>query len=860
MGCLFPSGLYFLGLVAVPNMQVELLSSLPGTEDSVADAEQTPNANIPAATLDDIFMQVFKQKPPPLQNFEYPVLLDRALQGNFLVAPDLAESDGGSVASSIIAKVLLPVADAELTAQLVRLAGERTMIPFSDLRALGYTVHFDKSRLILSIESKLDMRGVRSLALRPSEAPVGLTITPLADVSAYVSVRSGATLVAQARTGDNGVERVVSDFDIGVNLRGIAAEARLRYDSNATQKLGRGDVRLTYDDRKTSIRYELGDLSIGRRSFQDTPRIMGIGTFRYYNINPYRNIRPSAAHGFELTEPAEIEVSVNGTRLRTFDLGSGRYDLRDLPLVSSAFNDVQLTIRYASGAIETIAFPAFFDLDLIASGLTEFAFNLGIPYRDERNRRTYDSSNYSSMGFVRHGLSSTLTAGINWEGNKNFTLVGSEIVWASPIGTFGINAALDVNRFRTSSGQVNLQYRWRDADTRRGWAIDSLLTLTGAEYRTLNGLGFGSTIAAQGRLRVGRSVGPDTAVQVYGGIERYHGDLPSSRYAGANISHSFGGATMSLEGEFSRRDSVNQFSARLGLSIPLGRGSLSGSATSESNAVRMQYDRSPAQGVRQFGFGAGFERRDGGDRQFLRGSYFGNRFEASVQQTSQDFLQTSARADLRYDLRFGSALVMADGHVAISRPVGNSFAIVGLDRRAGDYRIAVEPLTGFASSQRRYSAYSDAFGPAVVTGLTPYFNRTLQVDAPNAPAGTSVGGQVFVLNPGYRSGAYMQIGSDRNVTAIGNLVDRNGDPVGLSVLSLREVCSSPCDAGQGSEVFTNASGRFFAEGLKPGSVYEIELVTEGRTLTRRLDIPLDAIGLYRLDQPLAIDTDIQAVK
>ena len=854
--CFLPSGLYCLGLVAVSGAQVQPLSSPPG----VTGASQPSNDKAPAASLDDIFMQVFKQKPPPIQTFEYPVLLDGTPQGNFLVAPGLADSDESSVESSIIAKALLPVADAELTAQLLRLAGERTMIPFSDLRALGYTVYFDKARLILSIESKLDMRGARSLALRPSGVPVGLTITPQADLSAYVSIRSGATVVAQASTGDTGVERIVSEFDIGVNLHGIAAEARLRYDNSATNKLGRGDVRLTYDDRETSIRYELGDLSIGRRSFQDTPRIMGIGAFRYFNINPYRNVRPSAAYGFELTEPAEVEVSVNGIRVRTFDLGSGRYDLRDLPLVSSAFNDVQLTIRYTSGRIETIAFPAFFDLDLLASGLTEFALNLGVPYRDERNRRTYDGSTYSYMGFIRHGFSSTLTAGFNWEGDKNFALMGTEIVWASPVGTFGVNAALDVSRFRTSTGQVNFQYRWRDADTKRGWAMDGLLTLTGDEYRTLNGLGFGSTIAAQGRLRVGRSVGPNAAVQVFGGFERYHASLPSSYYVGANISRSFGDMTLSLEGELSRRDRVDDFSVRLGLSIPLGRGSLSGSATSEDNAFRMQYDRPPAQGTGQFGFGAGFERRDGGDRQFLRGSYFGNRFESSVQQTSQDFLQGSGSGDLRYDLRFGSALVMADGHFAISRPVGNSFAIFGLDRRAGDYRIAVEPLTGFASSERRYSAYSDSFGPAVVTGLSPYFNRTLQVDAPSAPAGISVGGQVFVLNPGYRSGAYVQIGSDRNVTLIGNLVDHDGDPVGLSVLSLREVCREPCDAGPASEIFTNATGRFFAEGLKPGSIYEIELVTAGRTVTRRLEIPVDAIGLYRFDQPLAIDTGSQAIK
>lgn len=870
-----PSGLWLLALATAPaTAQPPALPVLPAKQQQTpstqpqgdapdkqaAPTDQPAPAPAPTAappqSLDEIYMKVFKRKPGPLQRLDYPVLLDEMPQGAFLVEPDRDNPTEGRVAAAIIGKVLVPAADPAFVARLMTLAGDRDMVAFSELRALGYEVRFDPARLVLEIASRLEMRGVRTLALRPSGSPQGVTLSPQADVSAYVSARVGGTFVAETPAGATGLQRVVGDLDLALNVKGIVAEARLRYDDDAPKRLGRDDIRLTYDDRKRSIRFELGDLSIGRSAYQDSPRIMGIGAFRFYNINPYRNIRPAPGYGFELTEAAEVEVLVNGLRVRTFALQGGRYDLRNLPLLSSATNDIQVIIRYQSGRVENLSFPGFFDLDLLAPGLTEFAFNLGVPYSQNRNQRSYDTSTYSGLAFVRHGLSSTLTAGLNWQGDRHLTLVGAELVWASPIGTFGVNGAIDLKRFSASAGQLNLQYRWRDNDTARGWAIDGVLTMTGADYRTLNNLGFGSIVATQGRVRIGRALGPLMTAQAFAGFERYRGGLPATYFVGANVSRTFGRVLLALEGEFSRRDNGHDFTARLGLSVPLGRGALSGSATSERNAVRLQYDRPPGQGAGQLGFAGGLDWNDDSDRQFLRASYFGNRFEASIQQTSLDYLHAGRGGDLRYDVRLGGALVMADGHFSLSRPVGNSFVMVGRNRRAGNYRLAVEPLTGFGSTRRLYSAFSDGLGPAVVTGITPYFNRTLQVDAPDAPAGVSVGGQVFVFNPGYRSGAYVEVGSEGNVTAIGNLVDRDGDPLSLLSLALRELCEGKCEKSTEIPIFTNTAGRFYAEHLKAGAHYEFELSIDNRLVRQRLDIPDDALGLFRLQAPLAFDIDV----
>jgi len=379
--------------------------------------------------------------------------------------------------------------------------------------------------------------------------------------------------------------------------------------------------------------------------------------------------------------------------------------------------------------------------------------------------------------------------------------------------------------------------------------------LTGKNYRTLNQIFAGSFISTQARFRIGQKISQDGRLNLFGGSDQYRNGQRDSYYAGANYSHQLAFGSVSASAEYRRSDEGSGPVFRLALSIPLGRSSLTSSYTSEDNAARVEYNRLASVGANSFGFSAGAERRDGSDRQFGRASYVGNRFEASVQQTARNYFSDGDR-DLRTEVTFGSALVMADGQFAISRPVRNSFAIFKANEKAGDYQIAVEPRTGFGSSKTNYSAYSGALGPAVVTTITPYFNRSLQVDAPDAPAGTSLGGQVFSVNPGYRSGYSLEVGNARNVSLVGNMVDRNGDPLVFVTGLARDAALLEEDAG--TQIFTNAKGRFFLEGVEAGRTYDITVTADGQNATEAVIIPEDVTGIYELKAVLAYDLDFEA--
>lgn len=794
---------------------------------------------------DALFRKVFGKERPALAAGSYSVIVDQVNVGEYEITP--GSGDDGTVSTQLLRAALIPVALNETAARLNELAGQPT-VRFSDLRDLGFEVHFDPGQLVLRITIPPEQRIARDLLLRGARRRANVEFVPQADVSAYISARAGIDLVADSTTRDEGFSGFASDIDVGANVMGLAAQARFRYDERRDRKFSRRDVRLTYDDLENLIRFEAGDLSVARRPYQLAPRIGGVAVFREFPIDPYRNIRPTAEQGFQIDEPARVEILLNGAPVRTFDLGAGRYNLRDLPLVPSAANDIELRITYASGRTEVLLFPAFYDIELLEPGLVDFAVNVGFPYQDENGRRTYDDGNYNVLAYVRKGLTPTLTAGVNWEGDEDFDTVGAEVIWASPIGSLAINAATNVRSPSLDSSRLSLQYAWRDADPVRGRAIDAQVIMSGRDYRTLSQLFGSSIVRTSAQARIGQMISPDMRAQLYGGYEDAR-EFGERYYFGGTLSRQFAFGSLSLGAEYQKDTEREGLVARASLSVPIGRGTASASYTSQDNAARIEYNRLAALGVGALGFSAGAERRDDYDRQYARLNYIGNRFEAGIEQVRA--ASDGGQRDLHTGFTFGTSLVMADGVFAVGRPVNNSFAIVSVDERASDYRIAVEPRRGFGSTRTLYSAYSDALGPAVVPSLPPYFNRTLEIEAPDAPAGTSLGGQVFSIRPGYRSGYRLEVGSGSNVSVVGTLVGRDGAPLAFVTGEARRVGA---DADEPPlQLFTNAGGRFFLEGAAAGETYALTIRLGDAQFDSALAIPPDIIGVHRVDDPIAVD-------
>lgn len=818
------------------------------------------------SSADDIFKTVFGNARPIVSPGDYAVQIENIYIGDFPIRP--AAGGTGSVSARFVEITLAPILTADLEARAIALAKGRDFVTFEELRELGLDVSFEDTQLLLKIGIPGNLRDVSDLYIRSARKNGEVERVPQSPVSAYLSARLGVTYVEDSPGGvDEGLYRTAADIDFAANFLGLVAEAQFRYDDRSTRTFRRGDVRLSYDDRNTLIRYELGDLTVGKRPFQLAPRIAGVSAYRQYSINPYLNIRPVSEQAFELERPARVEVLVNGVPSRTYNLNSGRYRLRDFPLVSSAANDIELVITYDSGQTERLSFPAFFDIDLLNPGLFDFAVNAGVPFRERDGLRVYDTHNYNLSAYGRYGVSPSLTVGANFEGDRYFSNVGAEILWATGLGTFAVNATTDARNIGLGASRMSIQYRWRDADPSRERMVDGVLIMSGKDYRSLNSILGGELLSTQARVRVSQKVSDRGRAQVYGSYERYRG-VGEGYSVGAAYTHQMRFGSVAASVEYRNTPDDRGIGVNLGITIPFGRSSVTATFDSKDNSARAFYANNGSNGIGSISTSAGIERRDGSDRQSGRISYIGNRFEASFEQIARDYFSDRGTRDLRSEFTVGSAIVMADGHFGLSRPVTNSFAIFDADKAAGGHQLKIEPRSGFGSAETTYSAESGALGPSVLSTLTPYFNRAIQVDSPDAPAGSSLGGQVFVLNPGYRSGTYVKIGSNRNVSIVGNLADRDGDPLGYA--SGEAFLVGGDDDGKAAKakpstyvspdapipLFSNASGRFFIEGVQAGKSYRIELDIDGKSVLRTIDVPKDADGMFRLEAPLSFDVDV----
>jgi len=680
-----------LTVLAMALVSCPLLAQESQTEAAAPVREGVPSSDPTDAgqmSSEEIFRRMFGQDPPPVATNRFTVLLDGMNEGEALIDP----GEDGWIEAGFLEREVLPLLLPEAAASLNPLLSDER-VSFSSLRDLSYDVRFDRRDLVLSLGIPFELRGERVVLLGRKPNAVVVDAIPQADVSAFVSMRGGFDWIQQSSGEDDGLSGFVADIDAALNVKGLVLEGEFRFSEEGDRRFSRRDVRLTYDDVEDLVRYEAGDLSIGARPHQSAPDIAGFAAYREFRIDPYTDPRPVGERGLVLERPARVDVIVNGARVRSVNLPAGRYSLRDFPIVPSAINDVEFVVTYASGEVERVVFPAFTTIDLLEKGTSEFAVNAGVPYDDIDDVRRYDTGNFNLVGFYRRGITGTLTAGGAIEADKDILVVSGEASWASPVGSIGLTVSNDLRNPGLESGRLSLQYSYLSTDPFSGMSVDGVLILTGEEHRTLDRLfgGPDSRVFASGR--VSRVIDPKTRVQFGGSYSLSSdrdilGERIESWTASAAVSRQIGPATLTGGVDWTKGgDRGSEIVGRLGLFVPLGRHALSASYVSRDDVVRADFRRSARSAVGGFGYGAGFQRGNGGDQQYLRANYIGNRFEAAVEQMR---VRSSGDTDIRTGFTFGTALVTAGGRVALARPVENGFAIVtnGTDV---DARLAIEP-------------------------------------------------------------------------------------------------------------------------------------------------------------------------
>jgi len=377
-----------------------------------------------------------------------------------------------------------------------------------------------------------------------------------------------------------------------------------------------------------------------------------------------------------------------------------------------------------------------------------------------------------------------------------------------------------IRRDNTTADAINLFFERR---SRNFGALGTLIASNPFEWEGGGGYSFALTeylfAGVEGRYSRGRDTHPD----IYSARSTLSARLTNR---------------LSLSGElrWEKDNFERRFSGLLTATLRLGRSSnLRTEYDTKYERSRLSYSTFRGSGVGSYNIGADIDHSPAGSGVNVTANYFANRAELGLSHFGFfDNLFGDSRSQ-RTSARFATSLAFADGAVSIGRPINDSFAIVKGHRSLKGASILIEP-TPFGRV-----AETGALGTGVHPVLASYLNRTVTVDAPEAPATVDLGQGSFRLMPPYRSGYLLTVGSAFNVTAVGRLVGTEDKPLSLVSGIIRSLDQA---TGEPIAFFTNREGRFGAIGLGPGK-WQVEMADEARSRFI-INIPTDAEGIVKV--------------
>lgn len=717
-------------------------------------------------------------------------------------------------------------------------------IPEAAFAASGITIEFDAVALTIRLVASDDARVTRLVSLRPDAIDYSdLSAFSPAGPSAYVNIFGSQEIRwAGGTAATNEIARQISLEGAirPIGTRGPAIEGAVFFDSTRPDReFRRGEFRIVHDDVTRAIRIAAGDVHFRATEFQGSPPLLGLSVERAYDqIQPLRAVSPTGQRSFILQQSSRVDVFVNGLFERSIRLDPGRYDLQDFAF-NAGVNEVRLVIEDINGQRREVDFSLFADPSLLKAGLSEFSFNVG--YRrdaDAFENLAYDFSTPSWSGFYRRGVTDSVTLGINYQGQEDHHVAGFEASLTSGLGLVSVSASASDRQGVGTGAAASL--RWSYDRIFSGQLRSHRVDLVGVT-RTQDFLPLGTGVPAE-RYRHeirARYSAPGPADSSVGLSARYAAPFAASEPAeqayGIDLSRRFGRLNVLLRAE-QQISAVRDTRLAMRVTLPLGRHQLvSGNLESEGNTARLAWSRFGRNTANSWSANASVRVTDSDFELDTDARYAANRFEIGVDHTYTEFLYRNRPAAQNSRATVGTSFAIADNGVGFGRPIYDSFAIIKRHPTLRNTRILVD--NGPAGP----SAIADDWGPAVVPTIDSYIGRRIRWEAENPPPAYDMGQAERDVLAFYRSGIGITAGSAASLTAVGRAVVENGLPIVLTGGVIRPVDGRDFASLQ---TFTNANGRFAAQGLEPG-LYRLEFFTDP-PVGFNFEIRTDQTGLVDL--------------
>jgi outer membrane usher protein len=872
-----------------PEPEAPLAPDETATPDAVA-VPESEDASNSAAVPDAAAVEAEQQ--PNLNTTGQPISLPVPFKDGNRTLGDITvqiNTDSSvSVPKAALTEKMTPLVDTAAQKKLQSIPESGGNVALADIKAAGFAMRFDSGLMELIFEGTAEQRAVTELSLlgdaSASHADAATHERPEL-FSGFINLFGGADHKWRNSESDQKTS-LRFDAESVVRFWDVVVENEFGYDgavdpylcpAGATcvvdHKSGfkRRGSRIVYDMPDEQLRFQLGDTSTQASGFQSQPDLLGVRIEHSpRTFAPGVSLSPTGRSSFLIERQSEVDVVINGTTVQHLQLRPGTYNLSDLPLQAGA-NNIQLVITDDAGDRRTLSFTSFSDASLLAEGKMEWSASAGVPSYLLDNDRAYLKNDAIGTVFARYGITNETTGELNFQGDKDVLLAGAGLFTSLPVGFLGLQGAVsrsDIGNGFSASASYDLlnvegaayaltsqreslrfsaEYRsdeFRTPGEFQATASGILLPLYNYSWR------FGAaytiplnesvTATLSGRYQIGNEdafqISPLTFSQ-----DRYGVDLtlsaPLTDWMHGSISAGYGNDSLLRSVTPTNSDDAD---LRIGVRFTI--------RPDEKTHLDANYDsfQQHASTSGSWYDQKGYERWDTsantqsyGTSDYAAGGasigYTGNRGEVRVNHNSG--LRTSGRladADQRSSLRAGTAIAFAGDKVAIGAPIrGNGFAIVAPHK-------TIDGKTVTVGTREDPRAIADGMGPALVSNVPAYSPASIPIDVEDLPTGYSLGKGVFDINAPYRGGYALEAGSAYSVAAYGTLQDAKNQPISL----LTGTATSDADPSKQVAIFTNAAGKFGADGLAPGR-WTVVMATEDAPTRFVLDIPDGTDGLFK---------------
>ncbi len=789
-----------------------------------------PPRALAQSSSDDLFKKVFGKS----SHEEKSALIDASL-GDFFI---------GEVSVVIVGEKIIKISSADLRrvlndkireTQLVKYnLGEGDVAP----ETLPFKIMYHASELRVSIL-------IPPEDLRPSDANVYDDLTPYysrkALEAAPVSMGLNYKLEQTFNKRTNQEDAFSAQTDAFLNIKKVAFENQMQYlSTRQDNKWARQATRAIYDRPNRMQRFEVGDVNFPILGYQQSFQIGGVSFYRDFSLNPYRVVNPTSSFEYRIDSRSLVKTFVNNILLKTEYMNAGTYSVKDIPL-NNGINKILIEVVDELGATKTFVFNESGSLDLLAEGVSRYALASGYySYDKDGNKEYEDERGPITSGFYQHGFNKHWTASAYAQGNKKYTMFGTNHILASRFGNFSVDLAGSKNDYNTGAvTQATYQLNLFGA-----YWYDSHTLTTKLEYRTkyFNEVEVGENFKNRFDVMATTSYSVPLFERfnvAIGGTYQHPTLVENARlsYNGSLTTKIFDSSSLTAYAGRSR-DEFRTWSNQVYFffNMTFGESSTFASAfyDKESQTKRLTVIRDTGTKYNDLKVSASVDDNASSKNGSLDLQY--NTVLADVGVREDVFKNDGQSEGTKTSVRFLSSFAFVhngeDSAFSIGRPISNSFVIFKPNKDWSGQKFGVQTSSGVND------AGTGLFGEAVISGLTPYQYRRLQLDPSRLEPGYILGQESFVVYPRKNSGHLFVIGKSGLLVLRGRILDKSQRPQALKVGFWTSL------SGKSTPFFTDRDGEFFIEGIE-ASVGTIQIDDENFRPTR-LDLSREKQGIVEI--------------